>query len=85
MNLKYFLLLFLIVASCNYNGGANTSSHQKVVINIAGSTSVMPFTEKLAEYFMLSKPEYIINVQSGGSTAGIQACLNKTVNIGMSS
>lgn len=85
MNLRYFLLLFLILTSCNYNGGANSSSHKKVVINIAGSTSVMPFTEKIAEYFMVAHPEYIINVQSGGSTAGIQACLNKTVNIGMSS
>ena len=55
------------------------------IVNIAGSTSVMPFTEKLAEHFMVEQPTYIINVQSGGSTAGIQAAMNKTVEIGMSS
>jgi len=45
----------------------------------------MPFTEKLAEHFMVDHPEYIIDVQGGGSTAGVQACMNNTVNIGMSS
>ncbi len=45
----------------------------------------MPFTEKLAEHFMLDHPEIAIDVQGGGSTAGIQACMNNTVNIGMSS
>lgn len=45
----------------------------------------MPFTEKLAEYFMLGNPKYAVNVQAGGSTAGVHACMNKTVDIGMSS
>jgi len=45
----------------------------------------MPFTEKLAEHFMVDHPEYVIDVQGGGSTAGVQACMNNTVNIGMSS
>ena len=45
----------------------------------------MPFTEKLAEHFMLDHPNFVIDVQGGGSTAGIQAVTNNTVNIGMSS
>jgi len=45
----------------------------------------MPFTEKLAEHFMVDHPDFVVDVQGGGSTAGIQACLNNTVNIGMSS
>jgi phosphate transport system substrate-binding protein len=57
----------------------------KRTITIAGSTSVMPFTEKLAEHFMLDHPNFVIDVQGGGSTAGIQAVTNNTVNIGMSS
>jgi signal transduction histidine kinase len=57
----------------------------KHTITIAGSTSVMPFTEKLAEHFMLDHPNFVIDVQGGGSTAGIQAVTNNTVNIGMSS
>ena len=34
---------------------------------------------------MLDHPEFVIDVQGGGSTAGIQAVVNNTVNIGMSS
>jgi phosphate transport system substrate-binding protein len=58
---------------------------KKQTITVAGSTSVMPFTEKLAEHFMVDHPQFVIDVQGGGSTAGIQACMNRTVNIGMSS
>lgn len=45
----------------------------------------MPFTEKLAEHFTIDHPNFVIDVQGGGSTAGIQAVTNNTVNIGMSS
>lgn len=54
-------------------------------IIIAGSTSVQPFIEKLAEHYMEKHPEITINVQGGGSTAGIHATMNKTCNIGTSS
>ncbi|MGQ9535064.1 MAG: phosphate ABC transporter substrate-binding protein [bacterium] len=54
-------------------------------IIIAGSTSVQPFIEKLAEEFMAKHPEVKINVQGGGSTAGIQAVFNRTCAIGTSS
>jgi len=54
-------------------------------IIIAGSTSVQPFIEKVAEHFMEKHPEITINVQGGGSTAGIQATFNRTCNIGTSS
>lgn len=52
---------------------------------IAGSTSVQPFIEKVAEHFMEENPGIVINVQGGGSTAGIQATLNRTCDIGSSS
>jgi len=54
-------------------------------VTIAGSTSVMPFSEKLAEHFKIEQPRITVDVQAGGSSAGIQACINKTVDIGMSS
>lgn len=85
-NKIYLFLLLVAVLACQSNKKeSKVVEHNKQVVNIAGSTSVMPFTEKLAEYFMVSKPEFILNVQAGGSTAGIQAALNKTVDIGMSS
>lgn len=82
----FLLFFFLITSACQKEKMEGKGTHRnKHIVNIAGSTSVMPFTEKLAEYFMVSHPDYIINVQAGGSTAGIQACLNRTVDIGMSS
>jgi phosphate transport system substrate-binding protein len=70
---------------CCGRQAASDFVYDKKIINIAGSTSVMPFSEKLAEHFMVEHPTFVINVQSGGSTAGIQACMNRTVDIGMSS
>jgi len=45
----------------------------------------MPFSEKLAEHFKIEHPLIAVDVQGGGSSAGIQACINRTVDIGMSS
>jgi len=66
----------MVFLTCNQRRGG---------IIIAGSTSVQPFIEKVAEDFMEKHPEIKINVQGGGSTAGIQATFNKTCNIGSSS
>lgn len=83
--LPLFLLFFILLITACSSGSNGKPGHKNHSITIAGSTSVMPFTEKLAEYFMIEHSDYVVNVQSGGSTAGIQACLNKTVDIGMSS
>jgi len=77
-----FFIILLFSCYCNFTQGTTNKKH---TVTIAGSTSVMPFTEKLAEHFMVDHPEYVIDVQGGGSTAGVQACMNNTVNIGMSS
>lgn len=76
--------LLLICASCGKKSPSQ-EVYRRHAVTAAGSTSVMPFTEKLAEHFMVEHPNFIINVQAGGSTAGIQACINGTVDIGMSS
>jgi phosphate transport system substrate-binding protein len=52
---------------------------------VAGSTSVEPFAELLAEEYMLSHSESHIYVQGGGSTAGVEAVITGAANIGMSS
>jgi len=69
-----FALLWLL--SCKPN---------KTGVIIAGSTSVQPFIEKVAEHFMEENPDIVVNVQGGGSTAGIQATMNGTCDIGTSS
>ncbi len=73
---RIILILSLVVLTCSNKSGD---------IIIAGSTSVQPFIEKLAEEFMARNPQIKINVQGGGSTAGIQAVFNKTCSIGTSS
>ncbi len=79
--LLLLMALPLSFGACSPNG----MQSKKHTVTVAGSTSVMPFTEKLAEHFMVDHPDFVIDVQGGGSTAGIQACFNNTVNIGMSS
>lgn len=70
-----FLIAFSSLSCTRKEGG----------IIIAGSTSVQPFIEKVAEHFMERHSDITVNVQGGGSTAGIQATLNGTCNIGASS
>jgi phosphate transport system substrate-binding protein len=70
------LLLILLNAGCQ---------RSRAGITVAGSTSVEPFAELLAEEYMSRHPESHIYVQGGGSTAGIEAAMSRTANIGMSS
>jgi phosphate transport system substrate-binding protein len=52
---------------------------------VAGSTSVQPYIEILAEDYALLHPEKLIDIQGGGSTAGITAVESGTAELGMSS
>jgi phosphate transport system substrate-binding protein len=54
-------------------------------IEIAGSTSVQPVAEKLAEAYMKEHPNVKINVQGGGSGMGIRTTEQGIVDIGTSS
>jgi phosphate transport system substrate-binding protein len=59
--------------------------HHSQTMTIAGSTSVQPFAEKLAEIYMQHHPGLLINVQGGGSSAGIMAVQQRAADIGASS
>jgi len=54
-------------------------------LTLAGSTSIQPFADKWAEVFMETHRDYGVNVQGGGSSAGIQACKSGACQIGMAS
>ncbi len=73
---RVLLLVLLGLIGCKPN---------KSGIIIAGSTSVQPFIEKVAEHFMEKNSDITVNVQGGGSTAGVQATMNGTCDIGASS
>ena len=74
-----WLLPLLLILSCV---GCQRS---KAGITVAGSTSVEPFAELLAEEYMLRHPPSHIYVQGGGSSAGIEAVKTRAAQIGMSS
>ena len=74
------LLFFLGPWGCR--GKENTTSK---AICVAGSTSVQPFAEKLAEVYMHQHPRVHIDIQGGGSSAGIFAAQQGAANLGASS
>ena len=77
-SIKFLLIsaLCLTISAC---------SKPQASIVVAGSTSVQPYMEILAEEFMIFHYDDEIYVQGGGSSAGITAAENETADIGMSS
>jgi phosphate transport system substrate-binding protein len=71
-----FLGISLLLAGCQ---------RQKGGLTVAGSTSVEPFAEILAEHYMEHHGKEKIFIQGGGSSAGIQAVRTGAANVGMSS
>ena len=54
-------------------------------LQIAGSTTVQPLVQALAEVFVESYPDVDIDVQSGGSSLGVKSAAEGTTPIGMAS
>src|SRR5512135_293723 len=67
-----------LLPACRPRGSGNA-------LILAGSTSIQPFADKWAEVFMARHPGLGVDVQGGGSSAGIQACKSGACQIGMSS
>ncbi|MFB3887329.1 MAG: phosphate ABC transporter substrate-binding protein [Thermodesulfobacteriota bacterium] len=76
MGFIFFLLAISMTLACQ---------RSRAGITVAGSTSVEPFAELLAEEYMTLHPQSHIYVQGGGSTAGIEAVRTRAAQIGMSS
>lgn len=64
----------------DYKGGNQVGS-----LVIAGSTSISPVMEKLAEAYEKLNPDVSIEIQSTGSSAGVQSAIEGNVDIGMAS
>jgi phosphate transport system substrate-binding protein len=54
-------------------------------LSVVGSTSIQPFAEVLAEGYLKKFPDRQVNVQGGGSTAGLVAASSGLADIGMCS
>ncbi|NLB51627.1 MAG: phosphate ABC transporter substrate-binding protein [Syntrophomonadaceae bacterium] len=84
------LLLSLAVIGCGGSEKQDANNQEQTselsgTITIAGSTSVQPFSEVLAEEFMAKNSGTQINVQGGGSSQGITAVVSGTADIGAAS
>jgi phosphate transport system substrate-binding protein len=80
----FALALALAVAGATTAGcrRAARSAGGRTTITVAGSTSVQPFAEKWAEAYHAEHPGLEIQVQGGGSTAGVQATLSGAADLG---
>lgn len=79
--LLQLLSLFLLLV---FLGDCARGSGQRGLV-VAGSTSIQPFADHWAEIYMKENPGRVVNVQGGGSSAGIQAAREGAADIGMSS
>jgi phosphate transport system substrate-binding protein len=84
MDLKYKLgILIVILIIIAYLAFIPSTNSER--IQIAGSTSVQPVAEKLAQKFQETHPNVKINVQGGGSSLGISSVSQGIIQIGTSS
>lgn len=82
---SFLVLVALVVTACGRTpmpetpaAGGDLSGQ----ISVAGSTTVQPLAEKLAEAFTAAHPDVQIDVQGGGSSVGVKSAGDGTVNVG---
>ncbi|MCL2050550.1 MAG: phosphate ABC transporter substrate-binding protein [Lachnospiraceae bacterium] len=73
------IMISALISACNGGGGSRTS------IVVAGSTSVQPYAEFLAEEYEKLYPGQHAEISGGGSSVGINAVESGVADIGMSS
>ena len=77
------LAIILILLALCLTTACNKTDTNGIIL--AGSTSVQPYAEILAEEYMILYSGAEIDIQGGGSSAGINAAQSGTADIGMSS
>lgn len=81
--LAFLLMGALLLSGCaSDNSSSGNASGLTGDLDLAGSTSVQPFSEVLAEEYMASHQGVNINVQGGGSSQGAAAALSGAADIG---
>jgi phosphate transport system substrate-binding protein len=79
------IILFAILAAIHSlrAPARRDENHAPASITLAGSTSVQPFAEILADEYMNEVENIIINIQGGGSSAGARSALSGVAEVGM--
>ena len=90
--MRYLLLLTLVLATTLFASCGPAATPAPPIdqatpteITVAGSTSVQPLAEVLAEAYMGAHPETRITVQGGGSSVGVKSAGEGIVEIGNAS
>jgi len=81
--IRVLVCFLLALAVLSFTACLRRGAQKELIV--AGSTSVQPFADRWAEIYMTKYPERIVNVQGGGSSAGIQAARSGAADIGTSS
>ncbi len=80
------LVLSLLLAACGQGGSAASDPTGLTgSVSVAGSTTVQPLAEKLAETFGAVNPNVSIDVQGGGTSVGIKSAGEGAVDVGTAS
>lgn len=84
------LMVMVSIVGCGSQGSSKADQDKESgkltgTVTIAGSTSVQPFSEVLAEKFQEKNPGVQVNVQGGGSSQGVEAAISGAANIGSAS
>ncbi len=81
---KYLFLIAAVSLSFALSACSNLFVSNERKITIAGSTTILPISERIASAFQKSKG-VIVNVQGGGSSTGINSLREDKVDIAASS
>lgn len=74
-----------VVSASEQPSESPSEQHEAAIIKVAGSTSVGPVIEALAEKYMATHSWVTINVEQTGSGAGVTSCGDGTADMGMAS
>lgn len=78
--MKWAVLIFVVALGLLLVDWSGGKSH---TLDVIGSNSVQPFAELLAEEFNQKQRGFVVDVQGGGSTVGVQATRDGIADIGM--
>ena len=78
-------IAIVLVLALTMGSLSGCSQKSRTGIIVAGSTSVQPYAEIVAEEYMILHPDTEIDIQGGGSATGITAAQSGVADIGMSS
>lgn len=78
------LILFISLIALISAAGCTREQNSKV-LNVSGSSTVLPVVTAAAEEYQKRNPEIKVGVQGGGSSAGIEAAITGASDIGTSS